>query len=240
MSATPTGLGHGRGKTRSSGASAPRAPRAARASTLRSGRRGFKEQLESHYTGLTGFGVNTLGLEKYQTTYGEITPDGIHTLFQTFQQQAPLTRVPKAQQEFMDLGCGVGRAVLGMAMLAPGIRARGVEIVPDRIRGAETALARAKRSLAARVGFYRGSFLDSAVTFANTCWFYISNLCFDAETQKALYEKLELEAPVGAVIACSKELPLTATSRIRKLERGCTVSMSWSPSSSLYLYRLVP
>lgn len=202
------------------------------------GRRGLHDLLDA-YQGLSGFNVNTLGLQEYVTTYGEITDTGIQILSEKFRARFPPTQ---ATRTFYDLGCGIGRAVLGMAILNPDIQAVGVEIVQDRVRQAQLALERlrprAPRAVN-RVRIVQGSFTDPATRLSDACWVFISNLCLGDAIQKSLADKLVTELPVGAVVICSRELPLGEGSRLKLLERSFTVPMTWSATSTCSMYQKV-
>jgi predicted RNA methylase len=193
--------------------------------------------LEPLYQGLSGFQASTAGLEGYVTTYGEVIPEGIKAMEEHFTRhtQAPFRT---DQRTFYDLGCGIGKVVMGMAMLRPEFRAVGYEIVADRVGAANTALSRVKlRSLSNRCKFVQGSFLDHSVNLGDACWIYISNLCFGTETQQQIVEKLERECRVGCVIACSKDMPFQETARFKKVESGARVPMSWATESTVQIYR---
>jgi hypothetical protein len=199
-------------------------------------------QLATLYEGLSGFNADTKKLGRpgnYVTTYGEVTPEGIQALSALFTRHggAPGS-YPASQRTFYDLGCGNGKVVIGMAMLHPELQGRGYEIVTDRIDQARTAVGRLKQArLAARLSFESTSFLEPAVGLGDACWIYMSNLCFDADTQRALAEKLEAEGRAGCVVICSKELPLAAGSAWQRVASGEKVPMSWSAASSVHVYR---
>jgi SAM-dependent methyltransferase len=191
------------------------------------------------YEGLSGFNANTAAVTgNYKTTYGEVTPEGIKALDGLFTAQTPVRSLPVSQRTFYDLGCGVGKVVVGMALLHSELQCRGFEIVPDRVNFAQTALQRVKqRGVAGRIRYTTTSFLDSSVNLADAGWVYISNLCFDAETQEGLARKLEREAKPGAVVICSKDMPFTAGGKWHLKASGQRVPMSWSSESNVYVYR---
>lgn len=196
--------------------------------------------LETYYNGLSGFQVSLTGMEGYKTTYGEVTPEGIKALEGVFQATTPTSSLPQSRRVFYDLGCGVGKVVLGIAMLHPELRAVGLEIVSDRIAHAHTALSRAgsgRRGLAGRVSFRTTSFLTPETNLADAGWIYISNLCFDEETQKGIAEKLEAECAAGTVMICSKQMPFSEGGHWQKVGDDHKVPMSWSAESKCYVYR---
>lgn len=197
--------------------------------------------LNTFFDGISGFNVNLSGLENYITTYGEVTPEGIKELNQIFTAQRPLRSLPSHQRVFYDLGCGVGKVVLGMAMLNPSLQCIGFEIVPDRIKAAKQALVRAgqqgQQGLQSRCSFKTDSFLSPSVNLSNAGWIYLSNLCFSAETQAELAKKFEAEVRPGAVIVCSKEFPFSPEGRFTLQASRLKVPMSWSSVSEVFVYR---
>ncbi len=202
------------------------------------GRRGLHDLL-AIYNGLSGFQANTIGLTSYKTTYGEVTEQGIHTLSEKFRAIAPLEGIPAARRNFYDLGSGIGRLVVGMAILNPSLRSHGIEIVPDRVRQAREAYQRIRsKAVATRVEFQQGSFLESAVNYTNAVWVFISNLCLDEQTQRDLLDRLERQLQPGAAIICSKELPLGSNSPFERVGDRFKVPMTWSADSMCSAYRV--
>jgi len=205
-----------------------------------SGRRGLHEFLQV-YNGLSGFDASTLGLTDYKTTYGEVSESGIKTLADKFSQVAPIQTFPAGQKTFYDLGCGVGKILLGIAFLHPEIQVRGIEIVPDRVRYGQLARSRVQsKQIADRVQILHGSFTDPNLNLNNACWIFISNLCLDDETQTALARKLESGCSKGCVVICSRDIPFSSTSPFEKIDGAIPIQMTWSNSSTCSMYRQVP
>lgn len=200
--------------------------------THRTTGRGGLHDLLAAYQGLSGFHASTLGLQDFKTTYGEVTDSGIRALSEKFRALAPSA----PSKKFIDLGCGIGRVVAGMAILNPDLQAYGVEIVPERVRFAQAAIQRLpSRQVAARIHVDVGDILK--VSLKDYSWVFISNLCFDDATQRGLAERLA-ELPSGAIIICSKELPLAqASSAITKIGGTFTIPMTWSQNSQCHAYR---
>ena len=173
------------------------------------------------------------------TTYGEMTEAGIQILSEKFKTYAPLSKFPQDRRTFYDLGCGIGKIVVGVAILNPDIRAKGIEIIPDRIRQANNALQRIKtKTVASRVQFTQGSFTESAVSLRDACWIYVANLCFDAVTQQSIASKLEAEAAPGCVIVASKDFPFSKNSpKFDMLSGNTNIPMTWSATSTCFIYR---
>lgn len=208
-----------------------------RAKTARvSGTRGLHDLLEL-YEGINGFNASTLGLTDYKTTYGEVAESGIKTLSEKFSQHGPIEKFPTTQRTFFDLGSGIGRVVLGMAILHTEIQSRGIEIVPDRVRFSQQALRRLHtKQVLDRVQNIHGNILDPALNLRVACWIFISNLCFDEGTQQKLVEKLEAECQPGCVVICSREMPFSGASHFTKVEKDCKIHMTWSNTSTCMVY----
>ena len=148
---------------------------------------------------------------------------------------------PEDQRTFYDLGCGIGRLNLGMAILHPEIQSRGIEIVPDRVRQAHHAIERLSKAkqITHRIQITQGSFLDPSVNYGNACWIFLSNLCFDEKIQGEIYTKLDASCKKGCIIICSREFALPTPSRFEKIELGLNVPMTWSNTSTCVVYRVL-
>jgi hypothetical protein len=191
--------------------------------------------ISDYYTGLTGFGGSSVGANK-STTYGEISLAGLQPLADTFKRFAPLNTFDKALRNYIDLGSGIGKTVIGMAILVPEIQSNGIELIYDRH---EMALSARKRiqtnSLASRIHFRHGNFLEPPYTFKSACWIFISNLLFSDDLQTILAKHLEAECPAKCTVISCKELPFTKG--FECIDRGITIPMSWSVTSTCYVYR---
>jgi hypothetical protein len=204
---------------------------------MRIGNRRNLVQLDKIFEGINGFGGT--GVEGYMTTYGEVTSHAIQIMSGIFNKVTPISSFGSHQRVFYDLGCGVGKVVVGMAILHPELKCRGIEIVPERIRQAGVATGRiAVKSLAARIKFQNGSFLAPEVHLRDAAYIFVSNLCLTAETQQELCEKMERECSAGCVVVASKEFPFKADGPFRFVEKAI-VPMSWSADSSAHVYRRI-
>jgi len=208
-----------------------------RGKTARVGRRGLHD-LEEYYRGLTGFGMNIIGLSEHVTTYGEVSNQGIQILVEFFRRHGPLANFTVAQRNCFDLGCGVGRLVVGIALLVPEIHTYGIEIVSERVRNSQIALSRIhSNSLSSRIQIRQGNFLDPAISYGSSCWIFVSNLCFTPEIQKSLAERLEKECPPGCVIICTKEFTLSPNSPLEKVAFDVIIPMTWSATTRCLVYK---
>lgn len=213
-----------------------RSLRPRRAKTLRvHSRRGLHSILEI-YNGLSGSNTSSIGFSNYMITYGEVTEQGIQVLSDKIKHYCP---VPRCGNTFYDLGSGIGKVNMGMAILHPEIRSVGIEIVPERVRLAMSCLEKIKqKQIRNRILFHCGDFLSPDLNFKNAFCIFLSNLCFTKETNEQITEKIVREAPAECIIICSRELPVLPT-MLTRLESNCNVPMSWSASSACYIYRAV-
>lgn len=198
------------------------------------GSRGLHDTLLETYNGINGFLTNTIGTANNYNTYGEVSPQGMRILYEKFKQYAPL----KSGRRFYDLGSGVGKVVLGMAVLNHDLECYGIEIVPERARLASTAHSKIKNPhIQRRVHFIQDSIFNPSLRLKEACWIFVSNLCFDSEMQDKLSQKMD-EVEPGTVIICSRALNVSKE-RFEALENNCVVPMSWSNSSSCWIYKRI-
>ena len=185
------------------------------------------------YDNLDGFKAKTTDLVAHKTTYGEVLPESIPILFEIFQKHAPLTKITMAHKNFYDLGCGIGKVVVGFTYLNSYIKTTGIEIVPERIQMANEALSRIRdSSIQSRIEFYCISMLDDSVNYSNACWIWISNLMFTPELNTELFNKFAKETKKGCLIICSSRCYNQAFTHINDY----TVPMSWSQTSKVHVY----
>ncbi len=171
----------------------------------------------------------------HQITYGEVTEVGIHRICKMFGKYLPLQTVPVQNRTFYDLGCGLGKVVIGMALLNPQIRSIGIELVEDRANKAGIALSRVSKPVQNRCGIVAGSVLDNDFSYTNACWIFISNLCFSVDVNNKIAEKLGRELSRGCVVQCSKEL-VSAAQYGLLLKETYRVPMTWTDESQLHVY----
>jgi len=206
-----------------------------KASTLRvSGKRGL-QMLAEIYQGISGYTVNTFGMTNHATTYGEVSTAGIQSLSDTFRKLSPLLKFPVSQRIFYDLGSGIGSLVVGIAILNPEIQSRGIEIVPDRVRQAQTALAKIKSpKLLDRIKIHQGDIFTGDYNYRDAAWIFVSNLCFTPEMDKLLAEKLAKECLVGCTLICSRQVDIQG---FKCIEKSLAVPMTWSTTSTCNVYK---
>jgi hypothetical protein len=201
------------------------------------GVRGFHDTM-SIYNSISGFDLNIISAPESGTTYGEVSLAGIKALYEKFKIYSPVVKCPQNRRKFYDLGSGVGKVVVGIATLCPEFECYGFEIIPERARLAVQAVGKLhSTSLQRRIHLMGQSFLDPSVVLREASWIFISNLCFDPETQASIAQRLQ-ELEPGAIIICSRQLALSQT-QFATLETACVIPMSWSNSSSCWIYRRV-
>jgi hypothetical protein len=64
---------------------------------------------------------------------------------------------------------------------------------------------------------------------------FLSNMCFDKQTQDAIFQKLSAEMPKGSLVFCSRlpdsSLPAFETVGVER------VPMTWTPTSEIHILR---
>jgi SAM-dependent methyltransferase len=184
------------------------------------------------YDGLSGFDSS----ENSDVKYYELKAESIPILYEIYSRYAPLSNIIGSYKNFYDLGCGVGKNVLGLTALNSSLKGVGVELISERVQQANTALQRLRdTSIKQRVEFVCLSFLDDSINYSNACWVFISNLYFNDNTNQQLSEKLERELNTGSIVVCSKALNSTKFEQLNYI----TLPMSWSDESKVYVYKKI-
>ena len=194
-------------------------------------RNATRKQIKRVYKGMDGYQDNEIH-EQYVTTYGEMTLKGIEQLVKLFEKTQPIRTYPNNQQTFYDLGSGLGKNVMMVASLVPGIKSKGIELVKERHNKAMVAYNALKHKSKENIEFICGSFFDYDISDA--AWIFISNLCFTDEINKKLTEQLENQVKQNTLIACSVELPVNDAFTL--IYTG-SIPMTWEKKSALYLYK---
>jgi len=192
-------------------------------------RNATRKHIKRVYKGMDGYSDEIH--HQYATTYGEMTLKGIELLVKLFEKTQPIRTYPINQQTFYDLGSGLGKNVMMVASLVPGIKSKGIELVKERHNKAMIAYNALKNKSKINIEFMCGSFFDYNVSDA--AWIFISNLCFTDEINKKLTEQLENQVKQNTLIACSVELPVNTF----KLIYTGSIPMTWEKNSALYLYK---
>jgi len=176
----------------------------------------------------------TLAAGQHNLTYGEIEWPTLKLMLEHAQKQ----QVSPGSNVFYDLGCGRGRAVLYMGLTGIFNSCVGIEVLPERISLSQKALALLRNVIptaGAKVKLYEASFLNPAFKYKDAKMVFLSNLCFDKDTQDALFTKLNSEMQKGSLVFCSK-MPDSTPSAFEtvSVER---VPMTWTPTSEIHILR---
>jgi hypothetical protein len=185
------------------------------------------------YEEQNGFNVNILNLSEYSTTYGEVKESSIPILYEIFNTYAPLSKISLPFRNFYDLGSGIGKLVIGMCYLNSTLNSTGVEIVPDRVKIANTVLQKIRDiNVKKRIENLCLSILDESINYTDACWIFVSNLTMPDEHNEKLFEKLSNEVKQGCIIVCSR---ITEHSSFKQLNH-ITLPMTWSDESKVFVY----
>jgi hypothetical protein len=114
----------------------------------------------------------------------------------------------------------------------------GIEVLPERVSLAKDALNKLRASIpiaGSRVKLFEASFLNPSFKYKDAKLVFLSNMCFDIETQNAIFRKLNTEMPKGSLVFCSRA-PSEILSAFETIgiER---VPMSWTPTSEIHILR---
>jgi len=176
----------------------------------------------------------TTAAGQHNLTYGEIEWPTLKKMVEYAQAQ----QVSPGCSNFYDLGCGRGRAVLYMALTGIFNASIGIEVLPERIALTQRALTSLRSVIptaGAKLKIYEASFLNPAFKYKDARMVFLSNLCFDKDTQDALFNKLNVEMQKGSLVFCSKMPDSTPSAfEIVGMER---VPMTWTPTSEIHILR---
>lgn len=178
-------------------------------------------------------------------TYGEITPKGVATVFSMVGQLGAGEMGP--EDNFFDLGSGLGKMVLQASLTTSVGRAIGVELDKDRLsmadialgklRDVEEQLAAVTSPAASRAGFLQGDIRDTEV-WKNATVVYMSSLCFSPSMMLELSGLLARTLQPGSVVFSLTPLP-GCHRGLRRLG-AVRASMSWTEDFEVNVYVLPP
>lgn len=177
----------------------------------------------------------TAAAGQHNLTYGEIEWAALKVMAQYTERVSGNAQL---KGKFYDLGSGRGRAVLYMALTGLFETSVGVEVLPERVSLSQQALNTLKTSIpniGSRVRLYESSFLNPAFKYKDARIVFLSNLCFDKDTQDALFTRLNTDMQKGSLVFCSKmpdSMPLAF--EVLGVER---VPMTWTPTSEIHILR---
>ena len=192
------------------------------------------EIIEDTYNDVSGFSIDTPERQLIENqggnpTYGEITIEAVSEIL----NDVPLT----SRDLFFDLGAGVGKVCVQVALATPA-RAVGVELSPTRYQGAQKIkdelLKRNILTDASKLQFIEQNIVDTYVS--NATVIFLCSTCFSDELMRTLTNKMAHECKSGLRVITLKELvPHDQFTLVKTYE----LPMSWSQSSSVYLYKLI-
>lgn len=200
-------------------------------------RRFFKENrlhaiqkiMQDAYEGIDGFQASKLARLHYDEpslTYGEIEPVSFAALLTLVQ--------PNKGSVWIDLGSGVGKSVLLVALLYPVQEAIGVEILPGLHTLAETARSRLEDyQVQQRIHFICQDFMQYNLEHATHIFVNAAGFFGDHHEQ---LERLLKNAPIGCwVISITRQLAIPQLTRLHQTR----MQTSWGVSQ-VYIYRRDP
>jgi hypothetical protein len=175
----------------------------------------------------------TVAAGEHNLTYGEVEWPTLKLMLDYIQKQES---TPSGR--FYDLGSGRGRAVLYMSLTGLFDYSVGIEVLPERVSLAKQALLKLRASIpsaGAKVKLFEASFLNPSFKYKDARLVFLSNMCFDKQTQDAIFQKLSAEMPKGSLIFCSR-LPDASLPAFEPVgvER---VPMTWTPTSEIHILR---
>jgi SAM-dependent methyltransferase len=183
----------------------------------------------------------TVAAGEHNLTYGEIEWPALKLMLEYVQKEVSVAShvaSPVLSGRFYDLGSGRGRAVLYMSLTGLFEASVGIEVLPERVALAKQALLKLRASIpnaGAKVKLYEASFLHPSFKYKDAKLVFLSNMCFDKQTQDAIFLKLSAEMPKGSLVFCSR-LPDSALPAFEPVgvER---VPMTWTPTSEIHILR---
>jgi len=186
------------------------------------------------YEGISGFAADGAGPDGRKLrpsrarVYGELTPVGTRKLIAA-------TRL-SADDVFVDLGSGVGKVVLQVALAVPGVRCIGIEIDGDRHASACKALRRAEACGALEPGrcvllhgdMRRADLGTATVLFAHST-------CFPAAMLGSVARRIAAQERKVTLVTTSKLSARAARLLAFAGSRAC--QLSWDRHHRIHLYR---
>lgn len=199
----------------------------------------YKNDLETYYTD-TFHNARTNDTEKYtghQITYGELTLEGLENI------RTHLAKHNIKYNNFIDIGCGKGRAVLYMSGFDNIKKSVGIELVSERANHAKDVITKMNdkyKHFLSSANIIEGDFTKqnySEIFDKDALLFiWISNLCFSKEINAKILTKIQQEFGNRFVICCSQELPHNDSLKKIFVE---PIKMSWDGGSKVHGYKPV-
>eukprot|EP00933_Yihiella_yeosuensis_P035739 TRINITY_DN29327_c4_g1_i1.p1 TRINITY_DN29327_c4_g1~~TRINITY_DN29327_c4_g1_i1.p1 ORF type:complete len:447 (-),score=43.64 TRINITY_DN29327_c4_g1_i1:121-1461(-) len=177
-----------------------------------------------------------------EDTYGEVTVKGVMEML----HQLPLGFQINNMSQFVDLGSGIGKMVLQVAIMTDAAKVTGIELSEER---ASTASAAKRRSFgrgmlsteeSQKIKLLQGDAFLADGRSEGATHIYVSNLCFPPELNDRLVLLLqELENSIQCVMTL-RELPIhqgtVNGTRCLRFVQARPVEMSWSKQFMVKYY----
>lgn len=195
------------------------------------------EEIDELFNNRNGYVLDEEDQKKYDdensvSTYGELTLEGLKKIIETSQN----IMGDLSHKKYVDLGSGTGRTVV-LASNYFG-ESYGIELSKKRndigkkiLEDYGNRIQNEDNILLINGDMYDMNCRDKDVV-------YISSLCFTDTMMDRLKNKLNEELKIGSLIFTSKELDLNENDNLERLE-NINVKMTWSDSSTLYVYRKI-
>ena len=188
----------------------------------------------------TGRGQRTINA--YQTVSGEITPEGMDTLF---------SHVDNMEGgHFVDLGSGSGKVVAYVALSQPVASSRGIEIVPERIEAAKMATsAWGNRFVhAAPVLFQKEDM--TRISMRIPTHVYTCSTCFSDDTMNRMIRNVLRGAKVTNTTKYLfsqkqinvEQINVESNNKVKLYKTVEHVQVTWNPTNGVtyYIYEVNP
>ena len=192
-----------------------------------------KQLIETVYEGISGFSLSNEDSVKMRTVgpasvYGEILYDSLEVLLDTL-------RVGSTDV-FYDLGSGVGKAVMQVALNTDAKKVVGLELSANRMDRAfeakERLIALGYTKAAEKLELKEQDFLEASIDDATII--FLCSTCFPDDMMEKLTEKITgLDKPVKIITLRRINDPQVQLIHEYKLP------MSWSEGSPVYIYKTV-
>ena len=161
------------------------------------------------------------------SVYGELTPLGVQRLLNHLQ----LT----SEDVFYDLGSGVGKVVLQVAMAVPVRKCVGIEMVQSRCQSAQRILrtARSQGLMQTKKVFFRNeSFLESNISDATVI--YLCSTCYSSNLMRLVVRKIKKIKKTVTIVTLRE---FDRKHRGFQFVRTIKLSASWSSDLEAYVYK---
>ena len=187
--------------------------------------------IQEVYEDLSGFSIDDTERKMIEdaggnATYGEITPEALGQLIDYFKL---------AQQDvFFDLGSGVGKVCVQVALTTPAT-AIGIELSPARYQMAQQAkealMSRKILTKANKLQFYEQNILDADLSKGTV--FFTCSTCFSDALMQTLTQKIASSGK-HVRVATLRQLP---ENQYFALDKVFNLKMTWSENSPVYVYK---